>query len=134
MLEQGLADALGDRAMRLAGGDHRVDQHAVIVDRGVARQRHLAGVTVDLDLDDMGAIGKGHPFPGPGVIGVERRALVAADRGDLDQRRRAVGAGHDKISVGETDIGLGRLQRLGGERVPLAMISSAARQIAVPPI
>ena len=70
---------------------------------------------VDLDLGDMRAIGKGHPFPRPVVIGVERRALVAADRGGLDQPDPAVGAGHDEISVLEADVGLGRFQRLGGD-------------------
>ena len=39
MLQQRLADALRDRAMRLTGGDHRIDQHAVIVYRGQAHQR-----------------------------------------------------------------------------------------------
>jgi hypothetical protein len=58
------------------GGDHRVDQHAVIVNRGVSLEAHLAGVAVDLDLGDMGAVGEGHPFPGPGVIGVEWRTLT----------------------------------------------------------
>ena len=57
-----------------------------------------------------------------------------ADRRDLEQADGAVGAGHDEASVLEADVGLGRLQRVGGERVPLSMISSEARQIAVPPM
>ena len=47
MLQQGLANALGDGAMGLAGGDHRVDQHPVIIDRGVSRERNLAGLAAE---------------------------------------------------------------------------------------
>ena len=115
VLQQRLADALGDRAVRLAGGDHRVDQDAVIVDRAVARQGHRAGVAVDLDLGDVGAVGEGHPLAGPGVIGVERRAGVARDLRDLEQRDAPVGAGDDEIAVGKADVGLGRFERLGGD-------------------
>ena len=134
MLEQRLAHALRHRAMRLAGRDHRVDQHAVVVDRGVARQRDAAGVAVDLDLDDMRAVGKGQVLALPGMIGVERLALLAAERRDLEQADGAVGARDDEAAVLEADVGLGRLQRVGGEAMPLAMISSEARQIAVPPM
>ncbi len=38
VLQQRLAGTLGDRAVRLAGGDHRVHQHAVIVHRGQPHQ------------------------------------------------------------------------------------------------
>jgi hypothetical protein len=44
--------------MGLAHGDHRVDQHPVIVDRGVSREAHLASVAVDLDLDELAPLGK----------------------------------------------------------------------------
>jgi hypothetical protein len=33
-------------------------------------------VAVDFDLDDMGAVRERHPLARPGMIGVERRALV----------------------------------------------------------
>ena len=102
--------------MRLAGSDHRIDQHAVIVDRGVARQRDAAGVAVDLDLDDMGAVGKRQVLALPRMIGVERLALLAPERGDLQKADGAVGARDDEASVLEADVGLGRLQRVGGQR------------------
>jgi hypothetical protein len=47
------------------------------------------------------------------VVGVERRALVARDRGDIEQCQRPVGARDDKASVGEAEVGFRRLQRLG---------------------
>src|SRR5207245_10827861 len=50
VFEEGLADALGDRAVHPGRGDHRVDQDAVIIDRSVAGERDLPRVAVDLDL------------------------------------------------------------------------------------
>ena len=41
---------------------------------------------------------------------------VAAQRRDLEQGDGAVGAGDDEASVLEADVGLGRFQRVGGER------------------
>ena len=116
VLEQRLADPLGHRAVRLAGGDHGIDQDAVIVDRGVARQGDPAGLAVDLDLDDMGAVGEGQVLAGPGMVGVERLALFPPERRHLHQADGAVGAGDDEAAVGEADVGLGRLERIGGER------------------
>ena len=40
------------------------------------------------------------------MIGVERLALVAAERRHLDQPDRAIGAGDHKPSVFEADVGV----------------------------
>ena len=135
VLQQRLADALRDRAMRLAGGDHRIDQHAVIVHRRQPHQRDRAGIAIDLDLHDMRAVGEGHVLARPRVIGVERRAGLARPRGHVQQRDRAIGADDSEVSVGECDVGFRRLQRIGGDRpCPSRTIVSDARQIAVPPM
>jgi hypothetical protein len=65
----------------------------------------LAGVGVDFDLDDMGAVGVGHPFARPGVIGVERRACLSRHCGDVDKRHRAVRTRHDKAAALKPDVG-----------------------------
>ena len=121
--------------MRLAGGDHRIDQHAVIVHRGQPHQRDRAGVAIDLHLHDMRAVGERHVLARPRVIGVERRAGLARPRRHIQQRDRAIGADDGEVSIGERDVGFRRLQRIGGDRAgPSATIVSDARQIAVPPM
>ena len=63
----------------------------------------------------MGAVRERHPLAGPGVIGVERRAGIARDPRDIEERDTPVGAGHDKGAVVEADVGLGGFERLGGD-------------------
>ena len=55
LLVQRLRDRLRDAAVHLALDDHRVDDVAAVVDRGVALDRDLAGLAVDLDLGDVRA-------------------------------------------------------------------------------
>ena len=50
VLQQRLADALGDAALHLALDDHRVDDAADVVDRDEVHHLDDAGVRVDLDL------------------------------------------------------------------------------------
>ncbi len=52
LLADRLADALRDRAVGLAMHDQGIDAAADVVDRGVARDRHRAGVGIDLDFAD----------------------------------------------------------------------------------
>ena len=59
LLEQHLADRVGDAALHLALDDQRVDQRAAVVDRGVLGDLHLAGVAVHVDGDDVRAEGEG---------------------------------------------------------------------------
>ena len=58
MLEERLADPLDDAAVNLAFEQKRVDGAAEIVDDGVALDGDDAGMGVDLDLDDVAAVGK----------------------------------------------------------------------------
>jgi hypothetical protein len=57
--EKRLADALHDPAMDLSLEQKRVDGAAEIVDDGVAFDGDDTGVGIDLDLDDVAAVGKG---------------------------------------------------------------------------
>src|SRR2546421_4988435 len=59
MLKESLANALGDPAMDLALEQERVDGAAEIVDDGVALNYDGAGIGIDLDLDDVAAVGEG---------------------------------------------------------------------------
>ncbi len=55
-LPQRLADPLCDAAMGLSVHHHRIDRAADIVDRGVIDELQRAGLRVDLDLADVGAV------------------------------------------------------------------------------
>src|SRR5262249_46045147 len=59
MLKESLANALHDPTMDLALEKERVDGAAEIVDDGVALDCHDAGIGIDLDLDDVAAVGEG---------------------------------------------------------------------------
>ena len=59
LLEQGVGDALGDAAMHLAVGDHRVDQEAGVLDRDEALDPHAAGLDIDLDHRRVAGVGIG---------------------------------------------------------------------------
>ena len=91
--------------MHLAFDDHVIQHVAAIVDGRVAREVDLAGVAVDLDLDDMCAVGKGHVLALPGMERVERRTSVSAERGDLEQADAAVGPRDYEASLLEADVG-----------------------------
>ena len=56
LLPHRLAHALRDAAMGLAMDDQRVDAAADVVDRGVAGDRDMAGLGIDLDLADRAAV------------------------------------------------------------------------------
>ena len=56
VLQQRLADALHDAAMQLAVDQHRIDDGAEVVDRGVLHDLDVAGVGIDLDLADVAAV------------------------------------------------------------------------------
>ncbi len=53
---QRLADALGDAAVDLPFAEQVVHDLADVVDRGVAGERHHAGLRIDLDLADVAAV------------------------------------------------------------------------------
>ena len=92
-LHQRLADALRDAAVHLAARQHRVDQHAEVVDRGVALQRRHAGLGIDLDLRDVRAVGKARRRRIRDQRDVQARpAGPAADRLPRASARRAPAA------------------------------------------
>src|SRR3546814_15548507 len=63
VLEQRLADLLGDAAVQLAERGRLVDDPPEVVDTGDALDPHLAGVGVDLDLHGVGAVREGGVQP-----------------------------------------------------------------------
>src|SRR3546814_2018443 len=63
VLEQRLADLLGDAAVQLAERGRLVDDPPEVVDTGEALDPHLAGVGVDLDLHGVGAVREGGVQP-----------------------------------------------------------------------
>ena len=94
LFHQRLADALHRAAMHLAGEQQRIERGAEIVDDDVADDLGRAGVRIDLDLGDMGAVRIGRR------LGAEflRRATASPAsprmRGEIGKRDDAVGAGH----------------------------------------
>ena len=82
LLVQRPADALRDAALDLALDVARVDRAADILHRGVAQDRDLAGLRVDLDVADMRAeAGRRRPARSPTprrVIGPPVRAAFSA--------------------------------------------------------
>jgi hypothetical protein len=58
VFEERLPDALGEPAPDLAHRQHRIDQLPVIIDRGIAFERHRSGFGVDLDFGGVTAIRK----------------------------------------------------------------------------
>src|SRR5262249_61090542 len=73
MLKESLANALYDPAMDLALEQKRVDGAAKIVDDGVALDYDGAGIGIDLDLDDVAAVGEGLSWRYAGMRRVEPR-------------------------------------------------------------
>ena len=64
VLEQCLADTLGNAAMGLAVHDHRVDGAPDIVDRRIADDLDRTGLGIDLDLADLGTVRKTRDWQG----------------------------------------------------------------------
>ena len=93
-LPQRLADALGDAAMHLALHQHRVEDLADIVHRGVARDLDRAGLGIDLDLGDVAAVGEVAAGPRPALVssvGADL-ALGGDARSSIRPMRRSVPA------------------------------------------
>ena len=81
MLQDGLADALRDAAMRLAAHQHRVHDDAEIVHGVVAHDLRDAGLGIDLHLADMAPIRIGHRRLVEDMVHVERFRHVLRQRG-----------------------------------------------------
>ena len=64
VLEQCLADTLGDAAVDLSVDDHRVDRTAAIVDGSMPDERDRTGLGIDLDFAALRAVWKTRDWQG----------------------------------------------------------------------
>ena len=117
VLEQSLADPLGDAAMGLAVQDHRVDRATDIVDRGIADDLDGTGLGIDLDLADLRAVGK--TGDGERLVGDagERPLQILwqviarnGGRGDLENADLTIGAGDTVSAAFELDVNFASLR------------------------
>ena len=126
VLHQDLADALRHAAVDLAVQQHRVEHRADIVDHGVARDLHRAGLAIDLDFADMasvrivlhvGAIDRGRGQTAFHVL----RQFCRVRRGprDLPHGQCPVGLRAGENSLREVDVGDIDAEQMGGKRLRL---------------
>ena len=127
ILQKRLADALGNAAMDLALDDHRIDHHPEIIDRREAFDRGHAGIGIDLDLADMHACREGEVRrivegalfqAGLEILAGEFVGNIGLQR-DLAEGHRLVGASDRELAVGEFDILLRGLHRIGSNLLAL---------------
>ena len=118
---------MGDAALDLPLAQERVQHGADIVDRDVAGEPHLAGLSIDLDLGKVRAAGKGRrtvraeigPLGEPGLDLVGQLRGMKRMPGDLGDVDRAVGAGDDELAALKDDIVARRLHHVGGDATTL---------------
>src|SRR5262249_45707338 len=108
MLKESLANALDDPAMDLALEQERVDGAAKIVDDGVALDYDGAGIGIDLDLDDVAAVGEGLSWRHAVMRRIEPRLHARRQLRGIARRLRnrenieaEIGAGHAESPVGK---------------------------------
>jgi hypothetical protein len=109
MLKESLANALHDPAMDLALEQERVDGAAEIVDDGVALNYDGAGIGIDLNLDDVAAVGEGLSWRYAVMRRIEprlhaRRQLrgVARSLRNRENIEAEISAGHAEYPIGKT--------------------------------
>src|SRR6266446_6558453 len=109
MLKESLANALYDPAMDLALEQERVDGAAEIVDDAVALDCDDAGIGIDLDLDDVAAVGEGLSWRYAVMLCIEPRLHARRKFRGIARRLRhrenieaEIGAGHAEYPVGKT--------------------------------
>src|SRR5712691_1916015 len=102
LLVQGLADALRNAALDLSFDDHVIDDPADVVAADDAREPDLAGLGVDLDFADLGAVGPGRRRGRLGSRYAERLLRLACR--ELGQPDGAVGAGNPESAVAILDV------------------------------
>src|ERR1700747_1139483 len=127
MLEQRLADALGEAAVDLALDDHRIDDGADVIDAPETDDLDAAGVRIDLELTDMRAVAEGEArrivdrgLLQAGLDGLERKVVRYVSRSRHRRERHApVGAGNDEGAIGEIDVARGRLEQVGRDQLAL---------------
>ena len=110
---QRLADALHRAAVKLAAHDHRIDDTADIVDRGIGQHLDVPGLRIHFHLGDVAAIGPGGARDGVGRFQVDAlRWLPARER---EQVNFDISADHVERGVGKLQIISGDFERFGGE-------------------
>src|SRR4051794_11033256 len=112
-LIQRLADALRDATMDLAGDQHRVHGDTDIVDGGVAHDAGDAGLGIDLDFTDMGAVGPARTVDL--AFGIDAKPGPPFLLGEIEQADAAVGADHGEHAALIFDVldrGLQHVRRL----------------------
>src|SRR6266446_8103388 len=114
MLKESLANALYDPAMNLALEQERVDGAAEIVDDGVALDYDDASIGIDLDLDDVAAVGEGLSWRYAVMRRIEARFHARRQFRGIARRLRhrenieaEIGARHAEYSISKTYV-LGR--------------------------
>ena len=120
-------------AMDLAEHDRTVQRTADVVDGRIALELDVAGLGIDLDLPDMGAVGPGdavhrvHVLDEDAFVGLLGREFTEADS--------AVGAGDGELAAGIDDVRGTGLERVGGQVAgPWPTSFSLPDSTAEPPI
>ena len=120
--EQRVADALGDAAMHLALGDHRIDDAAGVLRDQILLDRDLAGLDVHLDDGHVAGVGeRAGRIVGAGLgqagldLAVEAVRLRVGLARHLGDRHRAVGAGDLGRAVFQHDVAGRRFQQVAGD-------------------
>ncbi len=121
-LQQRLADALRNAAMRLAVHEQRIDHAAHIVHRRIARDARGTGLGIDLDLAHVAAIGERQPLgavfeiAGKLARGRARHFAVARRGGGFGQGHGAIGAAHAERAARELDVLRRRFEHVARDR------------------
>src|SRR5215510_4865001 len=109
MLKESLANALDDPTMDLALEQERVDCAAEIVDDGVALDFNDGGIGIDLDLDDVAAVGEGLSWRYAVMRRIEPRLHARRQFRGIARRLRhrknieaEISAGHAEYPISKT--------------------------------
>src|SRR5262249_17271065 len=122
MLKESLANALYDPAMDLALEQERVDGAAEIVDDGVALDCDDAGIGINLDLDDVAAVGEGLSWRYGVMRRIEPRFHPRRQFRGIARRLRhrenieaEISAGHAEYPIGKTYVVRRDFQKMRSE-------------------
>ena len=122
MLQQRLADTLGESTLHLAFRQHGVDEAPVVVDRDIAQEIDGTRLGIDLDLGDMTAVREGehvgdveHMRAQPGRHAVRQVRRIARTGGEGREVDAAVAAAHREATARVVDLSLARLKKMRGQ-------------------
>ena len=119
VLHQRLPDALREAADELARDQRVIEHDAGIVHRRIGDDLDHAGIRIDLDLGDVAAVREGLRRVDR-RLGVERvagRPCARAATSNSETRRSVPTTSKCPLAIG--DVGLGRFQHAGGDRLRL---------------